>query len=127
LPSGEVVAVYSDETERKQAEEALQSAHQELFKFSQELELKVEERTEELRKKSEKLIEAERLAATGKMANRVAHELRNPLTVIGGFVRRMDEKTPDDDPHKRYLNIILKEVKVLENKVSEIIKLQDQE
>ncbi len=57
----------------------------------------------------------------GKMANRIAHELRNPLTVVGGFARRLYEITPDDDPIKRYLRIIVGEVMVLENKVSIIV------
>ena len=121
LPSGEIVAVYSDETEHKQAEEALREAHDELYKFSQELEKKVQERTEELREKSKQLVEVEKLAALGKMANRVAHDLRNPLTIIGGFARRMYEKTSDDDPNKRYLRIIVKEIMILENRVSEIV------
>lgn len=121
LPSGEIVAVYSDETESKQAEEALREAHDHLYRFSQELEKKVHERTEELREKNNKLVEAEKLAALGKMANRVAHDLRNPLTIIGGFARRMHEKTPDDHPNKRYLRIIIKEIMILENRVSEIV------
>ncbi len=121
LPSGEIVAVYSDETERKQAEEQLREAHDHLYKFSQELERKVQERTEELREKSNKLVEAKKLAALGKMANRVAHDLRNPLTIIGGFARRMYDKTPDDNPNKRYLRIIIKEIMILENRVSEIV------
>ena len=126
LPSGEIVAVYSDETQRKQAEDALQSAHEELYSFSQELEKKVEERTKELEEKSRQLIEAERLAAVGQIANRVAHELRNPLTVVGGFARRMDEKMADKDPNKKYLRIILSEIEVLETKVSEIIDLRNE-
>lgn len=127
LPSGEIVAVYSDETERKQSEEALRKAHEELYNFSQELEKKVEERTGELKDKTKKLLEAERLAALGKMANRIAHELRNPLTVVGGFARRMMEKNQDDAPNKKYIEIILSEVKVLESKVSEIIKIENSE
>jgi PAS domain S-box-containing protein len=126
LPSGEIVCVYSDETERKQADAALRNAHEELYRFSQELEKRVQQRTEELKEKNGQLVEAERLAARGKVANRVAHELRNPLTVIGGFARRMDEKTPDDDPNKKYLKVILSETKVLENKVSQIIRFEDE-
>lgn len=113
-------------SQRKQAEEELAKAHEELYKFNQELERKVQERTEELEEKNNQLVETERLAARGKMANRIAHELRNPLTVVGGFTRRLHEKTPDDDSNKKYLSIILKEAKVLENKISEIIRIKDE-
>lgn len=124
LPSGEVVAVYSDETERKQAEEELRRAHDSLSKFSQELETKVQERTRKLQEQSEKLVEAERLAALGTMANRVAHELRNSITVVGGFARRIYEKTPDNDPNKKYLQMMVDEVKLLERKISEILRIE---
>ena len=73
------------------------------------------------------MIEAERLAALGKMANRVAHDLRNPLTVIGGFVRRLQDRLPEDDLSREYLDIVFSEVKVLESKVAEIIKIEDSE
>ena len=119
LSSGE------DITERKQVEEALRKAHEELSSFSKDLEKIVLERTEELREKDKQLIEAERVAALGRIANRIAHELRNPLTVIGGFARRLYQKTPDDDPKKKYVMIMMKEVIVLENRVSEIIRLDD--
>jgi PAS domain S-box-containing protein len=125
LPSGEIVAVYSDETARKQAEEALRQAHEELQHFSQELEKKVQQRTMELEEKNKQLIAAERLAAMGTMANKVAHELRNSLMAIGGFARRMNDKTLDDDPKKAYVQIILQEVMALEKKVSEIINLEN--
>jgi CheY-like chemotaxis protein len=111
---------------RKAAEEALRKAHDELYSFSRELEKKVEERTQELREKSRQLVEAERLAALGKMANKVAHELRNPLTVIGGFARRMYDKVSADDPNRKYLDIIVREVEVLEKRVAGVIKIEDE-
>jgi PAS domain S-box-containing protein len=126
--TGKIVATLSsgeDITERKQVEEALRKAHEELSNFSRDLEKIVLQRTEELREKDKQLMEAERIAALGKVANRIAHELRNPLTVVGGFARRVYEKTPEDDPKKNYLRIMMKEVLVLENRVSEIIKIQD--
>ena len=115
-----------DITERKQAEEALRKAHDQLGKFSSELEKKVQERTEELKQKNNQLVEAERLAALGIMANRVAHELRNPLTAVGGFARRINEKTPVGDPNKKYLQMIVEKVVTMENKVSEITRIQSQ-
>lgn len=113
--------------ERKQAEAALRQARDDLYILSQELEQKVQERTAELEEKSKLLVEAERLATLGKIANRVAHEVRNPLTVVGGFSRRMYERTPDDDPNKKYLKIIVEHVRALEEKISEIIKIQNEQ
>jgi PAS domain S-box-containing protein len=115
-----------DITERKQAEEALRKAHHELERFNLELEEKVQERTKELKQKNKQLVEAESLAALGKMANRVAHELRNPLTAIGGFARRINEKTPAGDPNKKYLQVIVENVITIESKVSEITRIQSQ-
>jgi len=115
-----------DVTERKQAEEAVRQANDELERFNVELERRVQERTEELKHKNQQLIQAEKLAALGKMANRVAHELRNPLTVVGGFARRINEKAPADDPNKKYLQMIVDKVITMESKVSEITRFQAQ-
>jgi uncharacterized protein YigA (DUF484 family) len=95
-----------------------------VYIFSQELERTVQERTEELDEKGKQLIEAERLAAVGKMANRVADECRNSLTIIGGFSRRLYEKTAETDPHKQDLRLIVEQVMVLEERVSKIIDFE---
>ena len=67
------------------------------------------------------------MAALGTMANRVAHELRNSLTIVGGFARRLQTKMSDSDPNKSYLKMIVGEVMLLENKVAKIIKLKNEE
>jgi signal transduction histidine kinase len=121
-----VCAVIRDITERKDAEKALRKAHDQLERFSLELEKKVQDRTEELKQKNKQLVEAERLAALGKMANRVAHELRNPLTAVGGFARRINEKMSADDPNKKYLEMIVDKVITMESKVEEITRIQSQ-
>lgn len=128
--SGKPVGTISsgeDVTERVKAEEALRRAHEELSRFSMDLERIVEQRTEELKEKSKQLVEAEKLAALGRITNRIAHDFRNPLTVIGGFTRRLFEKTPDNDPNKKYLRIVLQEVMNLEARVSEILKMAQEE
>jgi len=113
-----------DVTERKDAEEAVREANDELERFNVELEQKVQERTEELRQKNKQLVQAEKLAVLGKMANKVAHELRNPLTVVGGFARRINEKAAADDPNKKYLQMIVEKVITMESKVSEITRFE---
>lgn len=97
--------------------------YEEIYNLNQELEEKVRERTAELEEKTQHLLEAERLATVGEMSKRIAHELRNSLTVVGGFARRLNGKTTDDDPNKEYLKTIVEEVKILEEKVSNLIKL----
>ena len=101
--------------------------YEEIYDFNKELEEKVKERTADLKEKTQQLVAAERLATLGKMSGRIAHELRNSLTVVGGFARRLHEKITDDDPNKEYLKIIVGEVETLEDKVSRIIRMGEEE
>jgi sigma-B regulation protein RsbU (phosphoserine phosphatase) len=97
--------------------------YEEIHGLNQGLEQKVRERTAELEEKTKCLIEAERLATVGEMSNRIAHELRNSLTVVGGLARRLHDKSSEKDASREYLKIIFEEVKTLEEKVSNLIKL----
>lgn len=101
--------------------------YEEINGLNQELEERVKKRTRELERKTRELVEAERLATIGKMSQRIAHECRNSLTVVGGLTRRLNEKTPDGDPRKKYTQIIVAEVKNLEKKVSGIITVDRSE
>jgi signal transduction histidine kinase len=76
---------------------------------------------QELKLTYRRLARHERLAILGEMSATIAHELRNPLMAIGGFVRRMDRYMPPDDPNRRYPGIILKEVVRLEKYLSEVL------
>lgn len=67
-----------------------------------------------LRSMQEKLIEAEKFSALGRLTTYIAHEIRNPLTALGGFARRLDKKMPDERPEKEYVAIMIKEVARLE-------------
>jgi signal transduction histidine kinase len=54
----------------------------------------------------------------------VAHEIRNPLTSIGGFTRKMYERLPADDPNKKYMEMVIEDVERLENMVKQLVKLK---
>jgi len=75
---------------------------------------------EELKVVENKLLQTERLAALGKLSRGVAHEVRNPVMIIGGFARRLKKRLSADDPAQEMLDPILRELRRLEQMVSEI-------
>lgn len=69
----------------------------ELHKWNEELEQRVDERTAELVKTQEQLIQAEKLATLGTMAGGVAHEINNPLTAVLTNVQMLKSEAKADD------------------------------
>ncbi|MEJ2233302.1 MAG: PAS domain-containing protein [Syntrophobacterales bacterium] len=70
----------------------------------------------------DQLILTERIKVLNDMSLGVAHEIRNPLTSIGGFARLLDRRMTADDPSRAHLEIILKEVSRLEETVNQVLK-----
>jgi len=75
---------------------------------------------EELKVVEDKLLQTERLAALGKLSRGVAHEVRNPVMIIGGFARRLQKRLPANDPVQEMIDPILHELCRLERMVAEI-------
>jgi PAS domain S-box-containing protein len=73
----------------------------------------------EIKKLEKQLIMAQRMAALGEVAARVAHDIRNPLVSIGGFARRLEKHLEGN--LKEYAAIIAREVAGLEKILSEIL------
>ncbi len=71
-------------------------------------------KTVELLASHERLVRSERFAAIGEAAAYVSHEIKNPLMVIGGLARQVENK--ENEPSlKEKLHIIQSEVQRLEN------------
>jgi signal transduction histidine kinase len=66
------------------------------------------------------LLESEKFAALGRVADRIAHEFRNPLTIIGGFAYRIKKKHPADPVCQDYISRIIKEVSRLERIIDQV-------
>lgn len=64
------------------------------------LEAEVRKRTEELRRREEDLERERRLAAVGRLAAGVAHEVSNPLTVIAGAAEGLRDRASDEELRK---------------------------
>lgn len=75
----------------------------------------------------EKKVETEKTGALEQMIDEVAHEIRNPLTSIGGFARKVFQKLPEDDPNRKYLQMIIEDVAVLEEMIRQLIELKSME
>ena len=73
-------------------------------------------------KENERLLfNAEKLKLAGEMAAGVAHEIRNPMTVISGFVQMMN--MDEDSPYKDYTELIQTEIERIDLIIAEFLVL----
>ncbi|MBI4774631.1 MAG: PAS domain-containing protein [Deltaproteobacteria bacterium] len=63
----------------------------------------------------EKTLKAEELKTLHDVSMQLAHEIRNPLTTVGGFARRLLKAVPREDSNRSALEIIVQEVARLES------------
>ena len=103
----------------------LQAANDELLNWSNQLEYKVQKKSEELSEMQNELIHVERIASLGKLSSSVAHEINNPLSGVLTYTKlvqkqlerfRMDAE--EKDPMMKYLKVIEEETK----RCGEIVK-----
>lgn len=77
--------------------ENLQSAQVQLKEWGDTLELKVEQRTAEMKSMQNQLLQSAKLASMGELVAGIAHEINNPLTGILMFAS-LSAKNPDLPP-----------------------------
>jgi two-component system NtrC family sensor kinase len=100
-----------------QMTEKLSKANEEILDWVRTLENKVEMRTKELKETQFQLLHTEKLAALGKIAATVAHEINNPLSGVFTYIKLMERKIEegkddgrDIEKFREYLATMSREV-----------------
>ncbi len=108
---GELAHSFNDMTQK------LSKANEEILEWVRTLENKVEMRTRELKETQFQLLHTEKLAALGKIAATVAHEINNPLSGVFTYIKLMERKIEegkndgrDIEKFREYLATMSREV-----------------
>lgn len=92
----------------------------EIADWNRELERRVQEKSEALRRAQVEVVQSEKLASLGYLSAGMAHEIRNPLNSIALFVQLIKSGL---DEHERldYVEKILKEVDRIDNILGKLL------
>ncbi|MHC0038875.1 ATP-binding protein [Pseudoneobacillus sp. C159] len=71
----------------------------------------------------EQIQQSERLKTTGELAAAVAHEIRNPLTVVKGFLQLFEQDTSVNEERKRHYQLMIDEVNTAEQVISQFLTM----
>ncbi|WP_078544829.1 sensor histidine kinase [Litchfieldia alkalitelluris] len=71
----------------------------------------------------EQIKHSERLKTTGQLAAAVAHEIRNPLTVVKGFLQMYDNEAANHVDRKRHYSLMINELNTAEQVISQFLSI----
>ncbi len=85
----------------------------------------IKKEMEKIRDRQEAMVESEKLAAVGRIASHIAHEIRNPLVTMGGYARRILQLSEDlpkgNENISKAATVVLKESERLEKTLSNVM------
>ncbi len=114
------------DSERKLSEELnakIQENMATIIKYERELSEQRDKLEIEVQIKTKKLLQAERLSAIGELAARVAHDLRNPLSVIKGSVELIKVKNSSNASEfiVRQMNLIERAISRMSHQIEDVL------
>ncbi len=87
--------------------------------------IEVKKEIKKLEERQDAIVESEKMAAVGRIASHIAHEIRNPLVTMGGYAKRILKHTGESNLDLKKINksadIILKESERLEKILSNVM------
>ena len=86
---------------------------------------RVTEASNKLKEQQELIVRMEKMALVGRITSSIAHSIRNPLMIIGGFARSMLKSSPASDPKRDFIESIVSETRQLEGVLDEILNYSD--
>jgi len=106
----------------------LQTALAEINQFTQNLESKVAERTQQLQAAQKKLLHSDRLASLGQLSASVAHEINNPVSGVLNLSMLLQRMLKDDgippnriEEFRKYLSQVVNETARVGRIVSDLL------
>ncbi|MEH7118889.1 HAMP domain-containing sensor histidine kinase [Neobacillus vireti] len=71
----------------------------------------------------EQIKQSERLKTTGQLAAAMAHEIRNPLTVVKGFLQLYEKENTNNETSKRHYSLMINELSTAEQVISQYLSI----
>lgn len=78
-----------------------------------------------MKEQQELILKMEKMALIGRITSSIAHSIRNPLMIIGGFARSLLKDAGAVDPKREYLETIVREARQLESALEEVLNYSD--
>ena len=108
--------------EKKRLTDEKRRLEQEIKRYAEELEMRVDERTAELIETHKRLVTQERIAALGRAAAQVAHEVKNPLAGLLLYSLHLKDKSSNLSETQTYLvDKIVNTINHLNSRVEQIL------
>jgi len=106
----------------------LRETNRSLSELAEQLENRVQERTSALQASQELLLQSEKMAAVGKMASQMAHEIRNPLSAVILNLELLSDELEALEPTqsseaRNLVRIVLNEANKMNNTIRDYLNI----